>query len=194
MSLYRKTASTVILLAIGALTLTLAGCSSTALPPGKSVLDVAQAKNSAPLATQTPQTNFPGHPTGFDWAQQTLKASGQGATPEGMPAAQASLTASNAARIHALTNLKSQIKRLPVGSDQTVGSIMETYITIRHAIDQEIATASVSGQRPLPTGGLEIQVTLPLQNVATILQRYQITTDQELPSADEQVAGVPDMI
>jgi hypothetical protein len=114
--------------------------------------------------------------------------------PEGMPVPQAEITATNSARVHALTNLKDQVKALPVGSDQTVGSIMDTYITIRHAIEQEIATAQVLGSTPFQ-GGTEVQVQLPLQRTASILQQYQITTDQELPSSGgSNPAAVPDII
>lgn len=166
-----------------------AGCASTALQPGKSVLDVAQAKQGVPLANLQDYQNLPAQPGEFPWAHSTLKATGQGTAPEGMPVSQAELTAVNSARVQALTNLRSQVKGLPVGSDETVASIMDRYITIRHAIDQEINHAPVAGQRPLTQGIMEVNVELPLANIAAILQRYQVTPDQELPSGEATVAS-----
>lgn len=193
MIMYRKTALQLLtILSLAAL----AGCSSTALEPGRSVLDVAQARNDALIAAgQPPEAAYAVHPSGFAWATQTLKATGKGAAPEGMPVSHAEMAAANSARVHALTNLKAQMKALPVGTDQTVGSIIDTYITIRHAVEQEIATAQVTGSTPLPQGQIEVQVELPMQRVAMILQQYQITPDQELPSSGGQnPAAVPDII
>lgn len=195
MMMYRTTASKAFTATF--IMATLAACSSTALEPGRSVLDVAQAKNDALVAAgQQPQSvAYAVHPSGFPWAVQTLKATGHGRAPEGMPAPQAEMTATNSARVHALTNLKEQVKALPVGTDQTIGSITEAYITIRHAIEQEIAQAQVTESTPLPQGGIEVQVQLPMQQVATILQQYQITPDQELPAVGGMnPAAVPDII
>lgn len=188
---YWKSASRLTLIATVAATL--AGCSSTALPPGRSVLEVSEAKNNTALASQQ-NGALAVHPSGFEWAPQTLQATGHGAQLPGMTGPQSDLAASNSAKAHALVNLKSQVKRLPVGSDQTVGSIMDTYITVRHAVDQEIASAQVLATRPLPDGRTEVQVGLPMQNIATILQQYQITPDQELPQTAEVNPAVPDMI
>jgi hypothetical protein len=194
MLLQRKTATGLVSAVFASFCLLLAGCSSTALPPGKSVLDVAQNKAQDPLAQVNQPLQSTSSATGFAWEQQVLSATGKGSAPEGIPPAQAGLVASNSARVHALAQLKEQIKDLPVGTDQTVGSIMNTYLTIRHAIEQELASASITGQRQLASG-MEIQVTMSMQNVARILQQYHITTDQELPAAgDAAPASVPDII
>lgn len=170
----------------------LSACSTTALPPGKSIINTSNA--SDPLANAQPAAAFPAHPSGFEWAGQTLKASGQGTVPEGMPVVQAQLASKNSARIQALSNLKTQVMALPVGTDQTVGSIMGSYVTIRHAVEQEIVRAQDTGSAPLAQGGIDVQVQLPLQNIANILQQYQITPDQELPETGNAQAGVPDII
>jgi len=172
----------------------LAGCASTALQPGKSVLDVQDARNSAALNNLQPQAAFPPHPSGFDWATQSLRATGQGTASEGMPAAQRDVAARASATAHAKANLKEQVKALPVGTDQTVGSIMNSYITIRVAIEQEIAGAKVIGTSPSPTGPVEAEVEMPMQKIATILQQHQITPHQELPAMGETAANVSDII
>jgi len=178
----------------GIFAVSLAGCASTALQPGKSVLDVQDARNSAALNNLQSQTAFPAHPSGFDWATQTLRATGQGTAAEGMPAAQRDVAAQASATAHAKANLKEQVRALPVGTDQTVGSIMNSYITLRVAIEQEIASAKVIGTRPSFSGTTEAEVEMPMQQIATILQKHQITTDQELPSTGETAANVPDII
>ncbi len=170
----------------------LSACSTTAISPGKSIINTSNSAGQSMNATQP--AAYPAHPSGFEWAAQTLKASGQGAVPEGMPTNQAEMTAKNSARIRALANLKAQVQALPVGTDQTVESIMTTYMTIRHAVEQEIVRAQDTGSAPLAHGGIEVQVQLPLQNIANILQQYQITPDQELPETGEAAAGVPNII
>ncbi len=167
-------------------------CSTTALPPGKSIINTSNV--SEPPASAQPNVVLTAHPSGFQWAGQTLEASGKGTAAEGVPAVQADLAAKNSARVDALRNLKAQVSGLPVGTDQTVGSIMDSYITIRHAVEQEISRAQDVGSQPLAQGGVDMQVQLPLQNVANILQQYQITTDQELPENGEAPAGVPNLI
>lgn len=174
--------------------LVMAGCSTTALPPGKSVLDVAEAKAQDPLAALNQPVQPMASETGFVWEQQVLTATGRGSAPTGMPAAQGEMVAMNSARVRALAELTDQVRGFPVGTDQTVGSIMSTYLTIRHAIEQEIAQqAQVSGQRPLGNE-TEVQVTMSMQGVARILQQHQITTDQELPIKEVQFDGVPAII
>lgn len=193
--LHRKPASAMLSAIIASFCLVMAGCSSTALPPGKSVLDVAQNKAQDPLAPLTQPVQSPVNTTGFDWEYQVLSAAGRGTAPEGLPAAQAELAATNSARVHALAKLQDQIRQLPVGTDQTVGSIMDTYLTIRHAVEQEIAVAPLAGQQPVPGGGIEVQVSMSMQNIAKTLQQYQITTDQELPAVNTAApAGVPNII
>ncbi len=192
MNMYRKPATKLAFFALGAIAI-LSACSTTALPPGKSIINTSSAIEPS-ANTYVQQAAFPAHPSGFEWAGQTLKASGQGAVPEGMPAAQAEMTARNSARIGALTNLKTQVRALPVGTDQTVGSISDSYITIRHAVEQEIVRAQDDGSSSLAQGGIEMQVQLPLQNIANILQQYQITPDQELPETGNAATGVPNII
>jgi hypothetical protein len=174
----------------------LAGCATTALSPGKSVLDVQAARDAQALnvSNQQQPAAFPSHPSGFGWATQTLQAVGQGAATEGMPTAQREVAARNSATLHAKANLKEKVRALPVGTDQTVGSIMNTYITLRLAVEQEIAAAKVTGLRPLPNGQTEVQVELPMQNTATLLAQHHITPDEALPEPGEKPAGVPDII
>ena len=158
------------------------------------MLDVAQTKSQDPLAAMN-QPLATSNPTGFTWAQQTLTATGRGKAPGGMPAVQAEQAAASSGRIRALAGLKDQVKDLPVGSDQTVGSIMNTYLTIRHAIEQEIAIAPNAGQQRNADGSVTVQVAMPMQGIADILHRYNITTDQELPAANTgSTANVPDII
>lgn len=191
MRMYYKPVLTMALIAVVTAAF-LSACSTTALPPGKSIINTGNDNNTPPVGGQV--AAYPSNPGGFAWANQSLKATGQGQAPEGMPTVQAGLAAKNSARVHALTNLKAQIKALPVGTDQTVGSITDGYITIRHAVEQEIAQAQDAGSRQVSPGTTEVEVQLPLRNISNILQQYQITTDQELPAGDEAPAGVPDMI
>jgi hypothetical protein len=172
----------------------LAGCATTALSPGKSVLDVQAQRDAQALNVSRQAPAFPSHPSGFEWASRTLQASAQGNAAPGMPASQRELAAQNSATLHAKASLKEQVRALPVGTDQTVGSIMDTYITLRLGVEQEIAAAKVTGTRPENNGSAEVQVELPMQKIATLLQQHQITPDQALPAAGDKPAGVPDII
>lgn len=176
--------------------LLLAGCASTALSPGRSVLDVADAKNHAAQSIGQPVANasFTPHPSGFAWANQNLEATGSGRAPEGVSGPQHTVAARNAAMVQALTNLKEQVRALPVGSDETVGSIMKSYMTIRVAVEDEIAKAQPHTVSPRPDGSTEVQVSLPLAPIAEILQDYRITTDQELPEAIDSTVNVSSKI
>lgn len=171
----------------------LAGCASTALPPGRSVLDVADAKTQDPLAYLNQPVQPVSSETGFVWEKQVLSGTGQGTAPAGMPGVQADMAATNAARVQALTQVQDQMKKLPVGTDQTVGTIMHTYLPIRRAIEQELSQAQVVSQQPTASG-VQVQVNLSMENVARILHQHNITTDQELPARDTRPANVPDII
>ena len=177
-----------------ALTITVAlltGCSSTALPPGKSVLDVQAARDNSALAVNQPQAAFPAHPSGFDWAGQTLRATGEGKASNGMPKSQRQLAANTSAAAHARASLKEQVKGLPVGTDQTIGSIMNAYSPIRLAVEREVESAKVISNTPGSNGAsAEAQVELPMQSIANILQQHQITPDQELPGGNETAPAV----
>ena len=184
--------STLSLVAVAVGCVGLAGCSSTALSPGKSVLDVQAARDSSALAVSQSAPSFPSHPSGFDWANRTLKASGQGSAAPGMPRAQQDVAASTSAAAHARASLKEQVRALPVGTDQTVGSIMNTYGAIRLSVEREIESARVTNTKPGINGTAEAEVELPMQGIANILQQYTITPDQELPAPN--AAGVSNII
>lgn len=172
------------------------GCSSTALSPGKSVLDVQSARDSSALANVSAgSTVLATHPSGFSWAGQTLRATGEGTAPEGMPRAQRDIAATNSASANAKANLKTQIKALPVGTDQTVGSIMGTYSPIRIAIERELEAAPIVRSGAGAGGNTTAEVEMPMDKVAGILQQHRITTDQELPTTDDPTpVGVSNVI
>lgn len=192
MTLRMKTALSFTL--VGSAALILSGCATTALSPGKSVLDVQAQRDAAALNVSQPPAQFPPHPTGFAWATQTLRGTGQGRAPEGMPRAQGDVAARVSATAHARAALKQQVRALPVGSDQTVGSIMDAYITLRLAVEQEVNGARVISANPLPDGSTEATVELQMEKVASLFQKHQITPDQELPAVGERPANVPDKV
>lgn len=99
----------------------------------------------------------------------------------------------NAARVAALKDLKIRIRQLPVGTDQTVGSIMDNYIGIRRAIEKQVQQAQVVSEKPVENGGYETTVQTQLQPIADILKNNYITPTGELPKPPSRgdELGVP---
>jgi hypothetical protein len=155
----------------------LAGCSSVSAP----------SHTAAAVPAPAPNT------TGFDWAINSISATGRASAPGGTSAAQKQLAGLNAARVAALKDLKIRIRQLPVGTDQTVGSIMDNYIGVRRAVEKQIQQAQVVNQQPLESGEYETTVQTQLQPIAEILKNNYITPTEELPKPPSRgdELGVP---
>lgn len=155
--------------------ISLSGCGTTKAVSNPAPQQVAIQAESQP--TTPPQQDFVLYP----WENDTLTAVGTGLRPEGQLVAQATLSAKNSARINAINNLKQQVRELPVGSDQTVGSIMDTYLLIRRGVEKQLQdAATVSGDVTL-NGTYELTVSMPLKPLAELLEKYAITPSEELP-------------
>jgi hypothetical protein len=149
----------------------------------------AQVSTAPHAAIITPAPD----PNSFPWQNTTLTASGRAEEPAGRSSAQRAIAGQNAARVAALKDLKIRVRQLPVGTDQTVGSIMDNYINIRRAIEKQIQKAELVSQQQIETGEYEVQLQITLQPIADILNQNYITPTGELPKpparGDEQ--GIP---
>lgn len=118
---------------------------------------------------------------GYGWEGNVLEATGRAEAPEGTAAFQRSLVARNGARVAALKSLGQQVRALPVGSDLTIGSVMDTYLNVRRAVEKEVQKAEEVSERPDGSRGFEVQVRLPLAPIADILKQNHISPTEELP-------------
>jgi hypothetical protein len=164
---------------IGATCIVLSGCSQLSAP--------------ASHPTTTVAATAPPDPNSFSWQTTSLSASGRGKAPNGTSAAQRTIVGQNVARVAALKDLKLRVRQLPVGTDQTVGSIMDNYIGVRRAIEKQIQQADVVSQQSIEGGEFEVQVQTPLQPIADILRSNYITPTEELPKPPSRgdELGVP---
>ena len=132
-------------------------------------------------------------PNTFPWQNTAISATGRGRAPAGTSSAQRTLVAQNAARVAAIKDLKQSVRQLPVGTDLTVGAIMDNYMGIRRAIEKELQKAELVGEQPLEAGEYQVEVRAQLQAVAEILKKNNITPSEELPKPPSRgdELGVP---
>jgi hypothetical protein len=140
----------------------LAGCAQMSREP-----------NNA-LATPAPD------PSGYSWANEYVQGSGRAAAPKNTQTAQRDLAARNAARIAALKDLQMQMMQLPVGTDYTVGAIMDNYLNVRRAIEKQLQRAETLSEEKVGAE-YEVRVKAPLAPIAQILRQSYITPTEELP-------------
>jgi len=136
--------------------------------------------SSAPATQQVVAAPAP-DPNSFGWQNETLSAVGRGKAPASTAGAQRQLVARNAARVAAIKDLKAQVRSLPVGSDKTVGAIMDSYLNVRRAVEKELQQAQVVGEQPFERGELEMTVKLSLAGISDLLKQNYITPNEELP-------------
>jgi hypothetical protein len=154
-----------------------------------SCIGCAQYSAPAHTATAAPAPD----PNSFQWQTATLSASGRGSAPSGTSSAQKAIASQNAARVAALKDLKIRIRQLPIGTEKTVGYIMDNYLGVRRAIEKQIQQAETVGQQELESGEAEVQVQTQLQPIADILKQNNITPTEQLPKAPSKgdEMGVP---
>lgn len=156
----------------------LSGCASTKAvntTPAPTLGTAALQAQQLPAPPQEPAFTY------YPWENDTLQAKGTGVQPEDQKVAFASLSAKNSARINALNNLKQQVRDLPIGSDQSVGSIMDTYLLVRRGVEKHLQSAQTVSDTIAPNGAQEVTINLPLKPLAELLDKYAITPSQELP-------------
>lgn len=134
---------------------------------------------SAPKAG-TAATSAP-NPHSFGWETGAIEASGTGAPPSGVAGPQRVLGARNAAKVAALKSVKTQVRELPISSDQTVGSVMDKYLAIRRAVEKQLQSAEVVSEEQNDKQ-YQVRVRLALQPIADMLRQNYINPTEELPA------------
>jgi hypothetical protein len=82
-----------------------------------------------------------------------------------------------------------QMRQLPVGTDHTVGSIMDSYLNVRRAIEKQIQRAETVSEVRVGPSEYEVHLKAPLSPIAQILKQSYITPNDALPKPPVQQAG-----
>lgn len=119
---------------------------------------------------------------GFAWAQDALEASGTGTVPpDATTEPQRSLIAKQAAKTAAIANLKTQMSKLSISEERTLGTVMDENIGISHAIERYMQSAQVVSEEEVMSGIFEVRVRLSMAAVAQILEQYHIGAGDNEP-------------
>lgn len=134
----------------------------------------------------------PVDPSSYSWQGTSIEAVGRGSAPASTSAPQRPLVARNAARVAAIKDLKAQVRNLPAGPNGTLGSIMDNYLAVRRAVENQLQSAEMLDERSISSSETEVRVRLPLAPIADILRQNYITPNEELPRPPSSgTEGVP---
>jgi hypothetical protein len=105
-------------------------------------------------------------PSGVDWQEQVLKATGSGAPDmRSLSPAQARLGAENAAKLDALRNLLAQAKGIRITADRTVGEAM-AQDEVKGRVEGVVKGYRIVKKRYYSDQGVEMDVEVPLAGIA----------------------------
>jgi hypothetical protein len=155
---------------------------------GLSLAGITACSQLSMEPTRTPNVPAP-DPNGYPWENESVQGSGRGGAPKNTQSAQRDLAARNSARVAALRDLQMQMRQLPVGTDHTIGSIMDNYLNVRRAIEKQMQRAETLSEVKVGPSEYEVHLKAPLSPIAQILKQSYITPNNELPKPPVQQAG-----